>query len=122
MPKLENEANWFLSNVFFESFLEWGDPRLGDAVSKKVLELIRAKPQAMLFDFLMEQLDDIRRTSVVQFTQGSKELAERIETRRKRDKGESKETRRNLQNAMLMVDEKDHILASIALVGIPDKT
>ena len=110
-----------LLKLFFESFMEWGDPRFGDAVSKKVLELIHAKPQAMLFDFLMEQPEDTRRASVVQFTQGSKELAERIEVRRTRDKGESKETRRNLQNAMLMINEKDHILACVALVGIPDK-
>lgn len=121
LSKLDREKNWFLSNVFFESFLEWGDPRLGDAVSKPVLDLIRVKPQAMLFDFLMEQPDDIRRASVVQFTQGSKKLAERIEARRKRDKDETKETRRNLQNAMLMINEMDHIIPCVALVGIPDK-
>jgi hypothetical protein len=121
MPNLEREANWFLSNIFFESFLEWGDPRFGDAISMPVLELIHAKPRAMLFDFLMEQPDDIRRTAVVQFTQGSKELAKRIEERRKRDKDESKEARRNLQNFMLMINEMDHILACATLVGIPDK-
>ena len=121
MPTPEREANWFLSKVFFESFLEWGDPRLGDAVSKPILELVRANPQEMLFDFLMEQPDDIRRAAVVQFTQGSKELAERIEVRRKRDKNESKETRRNLQNAMLMINEMDQILTWVGLVDIPDK-
>jgi hypothetical protein len=121
MPKLEREATWFLSNVFFEAYLEWGDPRFGDAVSKPVLDHIRARPQAMLFDFLMEDPGNVRRAAVAQFTQGSKELAERIEARRKRDKNESKETRRNLQNAMLMINEMDHIMACVALVGIPDK-
>jgi hypothetical protein len=29
LPKVEQEKNWLLSNVFFESFLEWGDPRFG---------------------------------------------------------------------------------------------
>lgn len=122
MPKLENEGRWFLSNVFFEAFMEWGDPRFGAAISEAVLELTRTHPQAMLFDFLTAQPDDIRRAAVVQFTEGSKELAERIEIRRKRDKNESKETRRNLQNAMLMISEMDHILACVALAGIPDKT
>jgi hypothetical protein len=121
LSKLEREKNWFLSNVFFESFLEWGDPRFGDAVSKPVLDLIRGRPLSMLFDFLIAQPEDIRRTSVAQFTQGSNELAERIEARRKRDRGESKETRRNLQNAMLMCNELDHILACVTLAGVPGK-
>jgi hypothetical protein len=43
------------------------------------------------------------------------------EEARERDKDESKETRRNLQNAMLMINEMDHIMACVALVDIPDK-
>ncbi len=121
MPARVCEPTWFLSNVFFEAYLEWGDPRFGDAVSKPVLEYIRANPQAMLFDFLMEDPGGVRRAAVAQFTQGSVELAERIEERRKRDKTESKEMRRNLLNAMLMINEMDHIMACIALAGISDK-
>jgi hypothetical protein len=121
LPKVEQEKNWFLSKVFFESFLEWGDPRFGQPISERVLDLIRAQPQAMLFDFLMELPDDIRRIAVARFTQGSKELAERIEERRKRDKDESKETRRNLQSAMLMTNELDHILACVTKANVADK-
>ena len=70
MPKLENDANWFLSNVFLKFVLEWGDLRFADAVSKEVLELIRAKPQAALFNFLMEQPEDIRDRSCSVYTVG----------------------------------------------------
>ena len=120
LPKIARDETWFLSNVFFESTAEWGDVRLGNIVSEKVIGAIRHDPAFFLFDYLMETPEAVRITGVARFSEGSEQLRQRIEERRKRHAGESLSMRRKIQNAMLMINEIDLIRAFAGQAGVPN--
>lgn len=120
MPKIARDGTWFLSNVFFESFAEWGDARLGNKISEKVIDVIRHDPAFFLFNYLMETPEAVRITGVARFSEGSEQLRQRIEERRKRHAGESLSMRRKIQNVLLMSNEIDLIRAFAGQAGIPN--
>lgn len=110
---------WFLSQVFYEATAEWDDPRLGPAVSEKMYDFANANPQEFLFRFLMETPESTRTEAVRRFSHGIDDVRQRVEERRLRDAGEKEALRRNLQNAMLMINELDEIHAWVAKAGVP---
>jgi hypothetical protein len=121
-PLFERDPHWFLSNIFFESFLEVGDPRLEMTLSDKLLDLIRSAPAGMLFDFLTTAMEDVRKFAVAQFSAGSEQLRQRIEERRARHADESTPMRRNIHSALMMHSEIDLILAVAAKAGVANKS
>lgn len=114
MPPLKRDDQWFLSQVFYEATAEWDDARLGPVVSEKMYDFAKASPQEFLFWFLMETPEAIRTEAVRRFSQGFDVVRQRVEERRVRDAGEKESLRRNLQNAMLMINEIDEIQAWVA--------
>lgn len=119
LPPLAHENEWFLSQVFYESTAEWDDVRLGPVVSEKMYALAKANPQDFLFRFLMETPDEIRTEAVRRFSRGVDGVRQGVEERRVRDAGEKESLRRNLQNAMLMINEIDEIQAWVAKAEVP---
>lgn len=122
LPVAPREAQWFLSNVFFESTLEWNDPRFGDRVSQEVVDYVRHNSPRALFEYMAATSDDIRTTGVTKFSEGIDKLRQDIEKRRQRDTNESMAMRRRLQGALLVTGDLDLICSFIAKAHIPDKT
>lgn len=121
LPRTPRERNWFLSNVFFESFLEWTDPRHGLPISERVIEAIRNDPPRFLFKYLVDTPEDVRTSAVSAFSKGSDNLRQQIEERRKRHANESIPMRRRIQSAILMINELDLILGFARNAGIPER-
>lgn len=120
LPCAQREENWFLSNIFYESTAEWNDPRLGPAVSQKLVNLVRDDPKGFLFRFWMETPEEVRKAAVRKYSEGSDTLQKQIEERRRRHATESKPMRRNIHSAMLMINELDLIQSFVERAGVPD--
>jgi hypothetical protein len=122
LEPVPREQNWFLSNVFFESTLEWDDPRHVSAISERVVNAIRRDPPRFLFQYLTETPEDVRFSAVSKFSEGSEKLRQLVEERRKRDANESLSMRRRIHSALLMINELDLILGIARNAGIPVTT
>jgi hypothetical protein len=120
-PQVEREALWFLSDVFFEAYADWGDARLAVPISEQAIGVIRADPARWLYEFLVATPEDVRTTAVRNFSDGSEGLRQRIEERRRQHAGESLAMRRRIQSALLMINEIDLILAFANRAGFPWK-
>ncbi len=57
LPALPHEQNWFLSKIFFEAFLEFGDERLTASISEQIMAIIRSHPDFCLYDYLADTPD-----------------------------------------------------------------
>lgn len=119
LPLPTRDANWFLSQIFYEATAEWDDPRLGPVVSQKMYEFAKDNPQDFMFRYLMETPEDIRTTAIRQFSQGVDGIRQHVEERRARNAGEKESMRRNIQNAVLMINEIDEIQAWVAKADVP---
>lgn len=119
LPPVEPEPKWFLSGVFFEAFLEVGDPRLGFAMSEKVLKAIRRFPDRYLYDHLANAPDEMRIEGARRFSEGSEQLRQRVERRRASHAGESISMRRNIYSVFLLDDEMELILAIAQRAQVP---
>lgn len=115
-------TDWFLSNVFFEAFAEWNDERLGVSISEQAIGVVRSEPARWLYDFLVATPENVRTTAVLNFSNGSDGLRQRIEERRRQHAGESLAMRRRIQSALLMINEIDLILKFANKAGFPWKT
>jgi hypothetical protein len=122
LPSAPREQNWFLSNVFFEAFAEWGDERFGFAISERVLEFIRNRPDFFLYDYWLATPEDVRLYAVRTFSDGSEQLRQRIEDRRRRHANESLSLRRRIQNVILLDNEIELIIGFAKKAGIPWST
>jgi hypothetical protein len=119
LPALVREEHWFLSEMFFEAFTEWNDPRLGSMISESVIAKVRSDPSRELYKYLLETPDDVRQPSVRMFSEGIERLRQEIEERRLRHKGERRDVRRRIQSALLMINEIDLILEIARRAGLP---
>jgi len=66
-PSIESD-NWFLSDVFIDAFIEYNDDRIENRVSDRTVSAISGNSTAFLFDFLANQDEETRRSSVRNFT------------------------------------------------------
>jgi hypothetical protein len=115
-------TNWFLSNVFFEAFVDWGDERLGVPISEEAIGVVRAEPARWLYEYLVATPEDVRVAAIRKFSDGSERLRQRVEERRRQHAGESLAMRRRIQSAILMINEVDLILKFANRAGFPWKT
>lgn len=118
LEPLPKASNWFLSNVFFESTLEWNDPRNLE-ISERVIDAIRNDPPRFLFDYLVATPNDRRKFAVAEFSKDSEKLRQQIETRRQRHAGESLSMRRKIYSVMLIADDIDLICTIAKSAGLP---
>lgn len=103
-------SDWFLSSLFFEAFSENGDERVGHTFSEAYLKLFETNASELLYDYLAETHNEVRKSAVQTFSDGSMELAERIDKRRIQHRDEPISMRRRIYSALLMMDELDLIL------------
>lgn len=118
----ELPGQWFLSNIFFEAFAEQNDKRLGVRISDRVLSAMRDRPSEALYNYLTSTPEAIRATAVKNFRDGSDQLRQRIEERRKKDANESQALRRRIHSAILMINEIDLIIELARKAGASWKT
>jgi hypothetical protein len=116
LPAEVRAADWFLSDIFFEAAIEAGDSRMAP-VSERIISLIKSRPSEMLYDYLVNTPEDVRRFAVRQFSEGAERLRQRIENRRSRDENESLAMRRRIYSAIMMVDDMDLILSCAQAAG-----
>lgn len=122
LPLDDCEEHWFLSDIFFEAFVEHGDDRVQLNLSKSLLEAIRANPSFFLFDYLVGASDEKRQFAVKQWSVKSEELRQRVERRRKKCQNEAMSMRRKIYGANLMLDELEIILKFAGSAGAPWQT
>lgn len=118
LPPVPLKQHWFLSNVFFEAFMEWGDERVPVGVSERMVELIRQRPAELLYDFLIATPEDTRISGVRNFSAGSEQLRQRIEERRSQHANEPLSMRRKIHSALLMINEIDLIIGFAKKAGM----
>jgi hypothetical protein len=112
---------WFLSNVFFEAFCDWGDDRLDFEISENFVNFVRTNPTELLFDFLANLPEDVRKTAVKKFTDGSERLRSMVEDRRAKHAGETKSMRRRIYSALMMINDVECIIRVANELGVPWK-
>lgn len=117
LAPVPRDAFWFLSDIFFESVAECGDPRI-PAISDKVLRYIRNRPGACMYDYLVNTPEDARTFAVKKCSEESNQLRQWIEHRGTRHAHESVPMRRRIYSALLMIDEIDLILAFARSAGV----
>lgn len=116
------DTDWFLSDVYFEAFVDWNDERFGIAISEEFVDFIRKGPANSLYEYLMATPEEIRTNAVLNFSHGSEDLRRRIEQRRRQHASESFAVRRRVQSALLMINEIDLILTFANKAGFAWKT
>jgi hypothetical protein len=118
LPDAPEEPNWFLSKVFFEAFLESDDERFAAPLSDHLLNLLRARSDFCLYDYLINCPEAVRLGAVKRFSAGSEKLRQRVEKRRAQHSNESESMRRKLYSALLMIDEIELILTIAQRAGV----
>ncbi len=110
--------HWFLSDVWFEAVADRSSGAFGDELSDNVVDLIRANPAELLFDYLALSDEEVRREAVRRYSASSAELLARIEARRLIAAGATLALRRRAYGARLIIDEMDFILATGRGLGL----
>ena len=113
---------WFLSDIFFEAFAEYGDERTPTVCSERFVTSVRREPAFWLYHYLTEVPEQTRVAAVAAFSKGSEQLRKRIEERRAQHASESISMRRRIQSALLAIAEIDLILKFAADAGLPWKS
>lgn len=110
-PFVERAPLWFLSDVFFEAYADWNDPRLVCfPLTERIINVIRSAPPHWLYSFLMETPEDVRVAAVKKFSDGSEKLRQQIEEWRQRNARESLAVRRRINSVRLVINEFELIL------------
>jgi len=122
LPREDCEEHWFLSDVFFEAFVERGDDRAQFDLSENLLGAMRANPPFFLFDYLVGASDKERQLAVRQWSAGSEKLRQRVQCRRQEFQSETMATRRRVYGANLIMDELEIILKFACDAGAPWQT
>jgi hypothetical protein len=112
------EADWFLSDLWFEAVADYTPETFGFALSEVTLYYMRLHPAEMLFDFLTANDEEVRLEGVRRFSASSTELMAGIESRRAIAAGEALALRRRAYGARLIFDELDFILATGRSLGL----
>lgn len=100
---------WYLSSIFIEAFAELDDERI-PPLPGLVVDAIRENPAGTLFSFLTEARDEGWIEAIRRYSFGSDQLRARIEKRRGQHAGESKDMRRRIYSALLLIDELDFVI------------
>jgi hypothetical protein len=112
-------ADWFLSDLWFESVADYTPEQYGFEVTQRVLDIMRQDPAFELFDFLAGGDDAARLAAVRQFSAGSAALIARLEARRQLAAGEPFALRRRAYSARLLIDEIDFVFKIAKRLGLP---
>lgn len=113
------DPSWFLSDIFFEAFMEIDDERMPFKAPERIVAAIRNRPAELLFDYWMSPISDKHRNfAVTQWSEGAEDLQQRIELRRQKWKNEPLSMRRRAYSALLLIDELDTVLEIAEGLGI----
>ena len=118
LPYPAPAEHWFLSDVWFEAVADRSSGAFDDELSDSVVDLIRAHPAELLFDYLALSDEEARREAVRRYSASSAELLARIEARRLIAAGATLALRRRAYGARLIIDEIDFILATGRGLGL----
>ena len=118
LPHPAPAEHWFLSDIWFEAVADRSSGAFDGVLTEKVVDLIRAKPAALLFDYLALSDEGVRREGVRRYSADSADLLVRIEARRLIAAGETLALRRRAYGARLIIDEVDFILATGRSLGL----
>lgn len=116
---IPREPHWFLSDVFFESVAEIGDERLPQPTDRAIAA-IRSNPPRFMFDYLTSLPDDLRKTAVSRFSDGTERLRQAIEKQRAEDANQTDSMRRRLSSARLMINDAELIASLVRKAGLPE--
>lgn len=115
---LVDTPHWFLSRVFSEAFVELDDDEFGLEVSSEIAERLETVSDVMLFQYLVDSDDAIRRAAVRQFSGASESLRIAIEERRAATGNETQDLRRKIYSALLLIDDVDLIMKTAQEMGV----
>lgn len=117
-----NEAilkpDWFLSELFFEAVIDADDENFTPHISTKLVEFIRKHPSECMFSYLSTTPEEVRRTAVINFSNGSDHLRSTIENRRKKHANETLAMRRRIYSALLLLNDLEFIISVARKIGL----
>lgn len=108
---------WFLSTLFAEAFVEWNAEEFGLTIPFGSSMQLEFESGFMLYSYLVDRDEEMRRRAVKHFSEGSERLVAQIEERRTRNADDSDDLRRKIYSALLLVDDTDLILRTAGNVG-----
>lgn len=112
------EEHWFLSDLWFETVVDYSPETFGFALPDAALDYMRSYPARVLFDYLTTSDEDVRLEGVRRFSASSADLVAAIEARRVVVASEPLALRKRAYGARLIVDELDFILATGRRLGL----
>ncbi|TGX55817.1 hypothetical protein E5A73_01425 [Sphingomonas gei] len=122
IARAEPDAQWFLSDLWFEAAADYSPQDYGFDIPQPVLDFLRADPVGALFDYLAFGDEDVRLEAVRRNSASSAALIAGIESRRPVAAGEALALRKRAYGARLILDELDFILATGRQLGLDWQT
>lgn len=119
LPWTEPDPDWVFSRLYFEAYMDLGDPRMDLKLSDRGLALMRNNPQLALLDFLAESDDQVRRDAVARFERGCEDQCVAIEARRAQHAGENLSMRRRIYSVLLVLEDQSTMIAVADQLGLP---
>lgn len=115
----ERTPYWFLSELWFESAVDYTPEAFGFTISDRVLGLFRQDPAYALFSYLIEADEAVRIEGVRRYTSGSESLLRDLKARRALIADAPFALRRRVYAARLLIDELAFILEVGRSLGLP---
>ncbi len=114
------DANWFLTDLFFETVCDY-DPAVFELdIKEDTLNVMRKESQRSLYSYIVHCTDDERASAVKFFSNSSRELILKIEERRQKTKLESLDLRYRLYAVLLLRDSLDLFSEVAKELGFPN--
>jgi hypothetical protein len=116
------DANWFLTNLFFETVRDY-DPVVFELdIKEETLNVMRKESQRAFYSYIVDSTDDERASAVRFFSKSSQELISRIKERRQETSKESLDLRNRLYAVLLLKDSLDLFSEVAKELGVPNFT
>lgn len=117
-PPIEMPQHWAIVHGFMQAYDPFDEMfALPSEIQRFRLLNLHIDPRDQLYDYLANQDDSTRRTANSTFASDSTTVVRRIEERRQRWSGESKDVQRRAYAALLFFDHQEYIISELEAIG-----
>jgi hypothetical protein len=112
------ESLWFLSDLWFESVTNDSRDIFGYEIPESYIKFCQKNSSRVLYDFLVNSNDDVRREAIRRYSDGSDKLITRLESNRELVSGEPFALRRKIYGARLLMEELEFVFQIANQLGL----